>query len=78
MSVSPILQIHDELLFCVENGAVTDWYKRVKKTMESVVEWKVPVVAEGKAGPSWGEQQKLGDTGDRTRPQPRRSNDGDW
>ena len=59
MSVSPILQIHDELLFCVENGAVTDWYKRVKKTMESVVEWKVPVVAEGKCGPSWGEQKKI-------------------
>jgi len=57
--VEPILQIHDELLFCVEKSFVKPWHRRVKQSMESVASWVVPIVAEGSAGPSWLEKEKL-------------------
>ncbi len=54
-----ILQIHDELLFLCETDFIPQFFPKVKKTMESQVKWSVPIVAEGKFGPSWGDQQKL-------------------
>lgn len=57
--VEPLLQIHDELLFLVEQPFARTWHTRVKKTMESVVTLKVPVVAEGSVGPSWLEQEEM-------------------
>lgn len=58
-AVEPILQIHDSLVFVVEAGFVHQWHARVKHTMETITEWKVPIVADGKCGPSWLEQEKL-------------------
>jgi DNA polymerase I len=58
IDIVPILQVHDELLFVVETAAVPTAYTAVKATMESQVEWAVPIKADGKAGPSWGELAK--------------------
>lgn len=52
-TVYPILQIHDSLLFVVLKENVAQWHARVKKTMESIVQWSVPIIADGKAGPTW-------------------------
>ncbi len=59
MQIRPILQIHDELLHVVETNAVHEAYAAIKKTMESQVQWKIPIKADGKFGPSWGQQVKL-------------------
>ncbi len=56
--VEPILQIHDSMLFCVAKDFAKDWIARVKHTMETIAVWKVPIIAEGKCGPSWLEQEK--------------------
>lgn len=57
--VECILWIHDELLFAIPEGFLMDWHHRVKKTMETVTELSVPIVAEGSYGPSWLEQTEL-------------------
>ena len=57
--VEILLQIHDSLLWCVQTRLVDAWHRRVKATMEGIVEWKVPIVADGKVGPSWLELEKL-------------------
>ncbi len=57
--VQPILQIHDSLLFLVPVGFVPQWHARVKHTMETIVKWKVPIVADGKCGPSWLELEAI-------------------
>lgn len=59
MPVEPILQIHDSLLFVVERAAVRIWHAMVKATMENIVTWSLPIVAEGKVGENWLEQEKL-------------------
>jgi DNA polymerase-1 len=58
-SVEPILQIHDSLLFVVLNKFVLKWHRIVKETMEGITQWKVPIIADGKAGPSWLTLEKL-------------------
>lgn len=57
--VEVILQIHDALLSVVEQGFEKQWHERVKNTMETVATWKVPLIAEGKYGPSWMELGKF-------------------
>lgn len=57
--VEPILQIHDSLLFVVANKQVERWYRTAKEAMETIVTWKVPIVADGKFGPSWLQMEKL-------------------
>lgn len=57
--VYPLLQIHDSLLFQVEKTFVVEWHHRIKRTMEGIARWAVPIVAEGKAGPSWLETESL-------------------
>ena len=59
--VQPILWVHDELLFCLEEAALRAWAPRIKATMETVTELlqPVPIVAEGSYGPSWLEQTEI-------------------
>lgn len=59
MQIDPILQIHDELLHVVETSAIREAFTAIKQAMESQVRWSVPIVAEAKYGPSWGDQKKL-------------------
>jgi DNA polymerase I len=58
-TVEPILQIHDSLLFLVAVRFAEKWHRIVKETMENIVTWKVPIIADGKAGPSWLTLEKL-------------------
>lgn len=59
IDVAPILQIHDSLVWCVEEAAGLAWAKQVQQTMESVVTLSVPIIADGKIGPSWTEGVKV-------------------
>lgn len=56
---SMVLQIHDELLFECDPKSVIEVGKMVKAKMEGAIELSVPVVAEAKSGPNWGEMQPL-------------------
>lgn len=54
-----ILQVHDELLFECSKDSVEDLAKMVKEEMENALKLSVPVVADLKAGPNWGEMKGL-------------------
>jgi len=47
------LQVHDELLFDVPTAEVDEVRELVKHELESVVELKVPLVADVGVGPNW-------------------------
>ena len=49
----PILQLHDELCFNVNKTDTKD-VKKIKKTMENCIEFKLPFVVDVKTGGSWG------------------------
>jgi DNA polymerase-1 len=48
-----ILTVHDELVFDVEKDELDEVSKRVKQTMESVCELRVPLVVDLGSGPTW-------------------------
>ncbi len=50
-----LLQIHDELLFEVNNQELEDIKVLVKEEMESVIELKVPLIVDIKIGKNWKE-----------------------
>ena len=51
-----ILQVHDELLFEVEHKAMNpELLEQIKKTMESVAEFKVPLAVNVGHGMNWSE-----------------------
>lgn len=54
-----ILQVHDELVFIVQETLVETWLPTVVATMEGVARISVPIVAEGSWGPTWLDQRKL-------------------
>ncbi|MDP2933551.1 MAG: DNA polymerase, partial [bacterium] len=54
-----LLQVHDELLFEVEQDKVEHYAKKIKKIMEQAIALSVPVVVEGKVGDSWGKMEKI-------------------
>ncbi|MCI0597672.1 DNA polymerase, partial [Candidatus Parcubacteria bacterium] len=58
-----LLQVHDELVYEIRSSSVTERAQRIQYLMESVVSLKetnnVPIVAEAKAGPNWGEMAPL-------------------
>lgn len=54
--VMPMLQYHDALSFVVRTEAVQVWHERVKATMEGLVEWNLPIIAEGSYGQTWLDQ----------------------
>ncbi|MRJ02736.1 MAG: DNA polymerase I [Epsilonproteobacteria bacterium] len=49
-----LLQIHDELLFEVDEGEAEEYGERVRKIMEGIYPLKVPIVANLSIGRSWG------------------------
>jgi DNA polymerase-1 len=53
--VSPLLQIHDELIFEVEESVAPIFAHEVKGVMESVYALRVPLVADVSVGKHWGE-----------------------
>jgi DNA polymerase-1 len=58
-----ILQVHDELVYEVENSLVEKAALEFKKIMETVIPEKdlkgVPIVAEANVGENWGEMERL-------------------
>ncbi|MDR7532469.1 MAG: DNA polymerase I [Armatimonadota bacterium] len=53
------LQIHDELLFEVPDGAEETVARQVVALMQRAYPLRVPLVAEAKAGPNWAEMRPL-------------------
>ncbi len=58
-----LLQVHDELVFEVEEGAVGGIAPKLKELMEGVIPEKdrngIPITVEGKVGKNWGEMSKI-------------------
>jgi DNA polymerase-1 len=58
-----ILQVHDELVFEIEEGRAKALAVHIQEIMENVVPEKertgIPFLAEGKIGKNWGEMEKL-------------------
>ncbi|MDD5152553.1 MAG: DNA polymerase [Candidatus Pacebacteria bacterium] len=52
-----LLQIHDELLYEVLDGALSKVEGIVKKAMEGTTEFAVPITVSIKKGPRWGEME---------------------
>lgn len=50
-----LLQIHDELIFEVEEGVVDEFVKKAKKTMEEIVSLEVPLVVNSSVGDNMAE-----------------------
>ena len=58
-----LLQVHDELVFEIEESLVKKLAPKIKEIMEEVIPHKerrgIPFVAEGKVGKNWGEMKAL-------------------
>jgi DNA polymerase-1 len=58
-----LLQVHDELVYEVKEERVATLAPKIKGIMEGVLDGyethKVPIIAEPKTGPNWGEMTKL-------------------
>ncbi|MFA6525528.1 MAG: DNA polymerase I [Patescibacteria group bacterium] len=54
-----ILQVHDELVFEVEDGVLIETARMIKEIMETVYKLKVPIIAEAKSGKNWGDLNEL-------------------
>ncbi|HEV8677373.1 MAG TPA: DNA polymerase, partial [Candidatus Paceibacterota bacterium] len=62
-SAHMLLQVHDELVFEIEEGRIKALAPKIKEIMENVIPAKerhnIPFLAEGKVGPNWGEMKKI-------------------
>lgn len=56
--VRPLLQVHDELIFEVEDDILPMAAPQFKQIMESVVVLSVPLIADVKTGTDWGHMTK--------------------
>lgn len=54
-----LLQVHDELLFEIEESKVKEYAKKIVNIMERAYKLKVPLVAEAKAGEDWEKMAKV-------------------
>ncbi|HWA64633.1 MAG TPA: DNA polymerase, partial [Candidatus Paceibacterota bacterium] len=54
-----LLQVHDELLFEVKQDMVAEITPQIVEIMQSVREFKVPIVVDAKVGANWAEMEKL-------------------
>ncbi len=58
-----LLQVHDELVFEIKEDKVKEFAPKIKKIMEEAMPADmtkgVPIVADGKHGPNWGEMSKI-------------------
>ncbi len=61
--VYQLLQVHDELVFEISLDKVAVYAPKIKQIMEDALPLKdakgVPIIAEGKQGPNWGEMKKI-------------------
>lgn len=58
-----LLQVHDELVFEIEEAKVDKLAPKIKEIMENIIPTKkangIPFLAEGKVGANWGDTQKI-------------------
>lgn len=58
-----LLQVHDELVFEIEEARARELAPKIQEIMESIVPEKetrgIPFLAEGKIGKNWGEMEKI-------------------
>ena len=54
-----LLQVHDELIFEVQESKLELYYPRIKKIMENVFKLKVPLVVEVQYGKNWGQLKNI-------------------
>jgi len=57
--VRMLLQVHDELVFEIRDNRIAEITPKLKKIMESVHQFDVPLVVDVKAGENWEEVEKL-------------------
>ncbi len=61
--VELVLQVHDEIVYELEDGLIEDVAPKLKDIMERVMEGKethgVPIVADASVGKNWGELKKI-------------------
>jgi DNA polymerase-1 len=57
--VQMILQVHDELVFEVEEAVFVEAAQFVRLKMESAIELSVPLTVDVKGGPNWAQMQKI-------------------
>ncbi|MCX6795214.1 MAG: DNA polymerase I [Candidatus Falkowbacteria bacterium] len=58
--IKMLLQVHDELIFEVDEKKVNDYAKMIKNIMENAHHFSVPIVVEASSGDNWNELKKLG------------------
>jgi DNA polymerase-1 len=56
--VKPVLPIHDDLVFEVEEDLVDIWVPLQQDCMEHAVTLKVPIRSDAKVGKIWGAMEK--------------------
>ena len=54
-----LLQIHDELLFEIQDDKIEEIYPKIKDIMESAYKITVPLKVDVSVGPSWGELSRV-------------------
>lgn len=60
LGIRMLLQVHDELVFEVQEDKVEYWAKIIRPLMEGAIKLSVPIEVEAKAGDNWGEMSALG------------------
>jgi DNA polymerase-1 len=58
-NVKMLLQVHDELVFEMEEKEIEKTIPEIKAIMENVLKLKVPIVVEASVGDNWGEMEKI-------------------
>ena len=57
--VKMLLQVHDELVFEMQQDQVQEISGDIKSIMENVVKFSIPIVADIKTGDNWGQMEKM-------------------
>ena len=55
--VRMLLQVHDEIVFLIPTDQLNYWVPEIKSIMEDF-DFDIPIVSEGKYGPTWGQLKK--------------------
>ena len=54
-----LLQVHDELVFEVEEKEIPRFAKEITEIMQNAYKLSVPLIVEAKVGDNWGDMKKL-------------------
>lgn len=57
--ITMLLQVHDELIFEVDENKLDDYAKMIKEIMENTHHFSVPIIAEASVGNNWNELKRL-------------------